>query len=112
MPTRRQFLSAALGASVVSLAGPVPRFLREAAAVEHQAAGETILVMIQLSGGNDGLNTVVPYADDVYRRSRAKLAIPTDQALKIDDYLGFHPSLRGFADLLESGRLAVVQGVG
>jgi uncharacterized protein (DUF1501 family) len=58
------------------------------------------------------LNTIVPYADDGYRRSRPQLAIGAESVLKIDDYLGFHPSLRGFADLLESGRLAVVQGVG
>jgi uncharacterized protein (DUF1501 family) len=112
LTSRRQFLSATLGASVVSLAAPIPQFLRVAAAREGNAKGETALVVIQLSGGNDGLNTIVPFADDVYRRNRKQLAIPADQVLKIDDYLGFHPSLRGFADLLESGRLAVVQGVG
>ncbi len=112
MSTRRQFLSSVFGASVVSLAAPIPRFLREAAAQAPGAVGETVLVVIQLSGGNDGLNTVVPYAEDVYRRSRPQLAIAADRVLKIADGLGFHPSLRGFADLLESGRLAVVQGVG
>ena len=110
--TRRQFLSASLGASVLSLGAPVPRFLLEAAAQENAASGETVLVIIQLSGGNDGLNTVIPYNHDVYRRSRPQLAIAADQVLKVDDDLGFHPSLRGFADLLEENRLAVVQGVG
>jgi uncharacterized protein (DUF1501 family) len=110
--TRRQFLSAAFGASVVSLAAPVPRFLLQAAAREGNPSGETVLVVIQLSGGNDGLNTVIPYADDVYRSNRKELAIGADQVLKIDDYLGLHPSMRGMADLLELGRLAVVQGVG
>jgi uncharacterized protein (DUF1501 family) len=110
--TRRQFLSAAFGASVVSLAAPIPQFLLEAVAQEGKSSGETVLVVVQLSGGNDGLNTIVPYTDDVYRRSRPQLAIGADRVLKIDDYLGFHPSLRGFADLLESGRLGIVQGVG
>lgn len=110
--TRRHFLSAAVGASVVSLAAPIPRFLLQAAASESNASGETVLVVIQLSGGNDGLNTVIPYADEAYRRARPQLAIPADQVLKIDDTVGLHPSLRSFADLLEAGRLAVVQGVG
>ena len=67
--------------------------------------------MIQLTGGNDGLNTVVPYADDQYHKNRPTLAIPESNVLRIDEHCGFHPSLRGFADLLEAGRLAVVQGV-
>ncbi len=68
--------------------------------------------MIQLDGGNDGLNTVVPYRDDEYRKRRPKLAIPAGEVKKVDDRVGLHPSLGPFAKLLEQQRLAIVQGVG
>jgi len=111
--TRRQFLSTALGSSaVISLSSTAPGFLLEAAAREGQSRGESILVVLQLSGGNDGLNTVVPFGDDAYYRNRPKLGIPADQLRKIDDKTGFHPAMEGFADLLEAGRLSIVQGVG
>ena len=74
--------------------------------------GGRILVVIQLSGGNDGLNTVVPYADQGYAKHRRELRLATDGLIKINDTVGLHPSLRGMADLLEDGRLAIVQGVG
>jgi uncharacterized protein (DUF1501 family) len=70
------------------------------------------LVVLQLSGGNDGLNTVIPYADDAYRRNRLTLGYRPEEVLRIDDYVGWHPSARGLANLLEAGELAVVQGVG
>lgn len=109
---RREFLRTTLGTSaVVSLGATVPGFLRAAAAAATDAK-ETILVVVQLSGGNDGLNTVVPFADPAYRNSRPTLAIPTSDVLKINDSLGFHPSARGLADLLEDNSLAIVQGVG
>lgn len=116
--SRRRFLSAvstatsAVSSGLVSLSPLAPRFLLESAARGAEAHGETILVVVQLSGGNDGLNTVVPYADDLYRSQRSSLAITKQQVLKIDDYCGFHPSLRGFAKLWENKQLAVVQGVG
>ncbi|HND56160.1 MAG TPA: DUF1501 domain-containing protein, partial [Pirellulaceae bacterium] len=66
----------------------------------------------QMTGGNDGLNTVVPLRNDRYRAARPTLGIAANTTLKINDDLGFHPSLRGFARLLEAGRLAIVQGVG
>jgi uncharacterized protein (DUF1501 family) len=71
-----------------------------------------VLVVLQLDGGNDGLNTVVPYADELYRRLRPKLALPADKILKLSGELGLHPSLAGFAKLFERERLAIVQGVG
>ncbi|MFV1968511.1 MAG: DUF1501 domain-containing protein, partial [Pirellulaceae bacterium] len=113
MSTRREFL-ATLGSSAIVSIGAVtpPAFLLKAAAAEAKEEPETVLVIIQLSGGNDGLNTVVPYSDDTYRRDRPALAIGADRVLKIDDECGFHPSLRGMADLFESGKLAIVHGVG
>lgn len=111
--TRREFLRTTLGASaVLSLGTAAPAFLLNAAAQAPASVEETILVVVELTGGNDGLNTVAPYADDAYRKARPKLGLSADQVLKIDDYCGFHPSLRGCADLLEAGQLAVVQGVG
>lgn len=111
--SRRQFLARLAGGSaVLSLGGLVPEFLAQAALAEPPGGGETILVVIQLTGGNDGLNTVVPYSHDEYRKARPKLAVTPADVLKINDAIGFHPSARGFADLLDAGKLAVVQGVG
>lgn len=109
---RRDFLKTTLGTSaLVSLGATAPEFLRAAAAA-GTGDKETVLVVVQLSGGNDGLNTVVPFTDPAYRGKRPKLAIPASDVLKINDALGFHPSARGLADLLEDNSLAIVQGVG
>ncbi len=110
--TRRQFLSTAAGASLISLSPAVPDFLLRAAAAETSAKGEKILVVVQLTGGNDGLNTVIPYGDDEYYKNRSTLAVGRTQVHKIDDYVGFHPAMNGFSELVEAGQLAVVQGVG
>ena len=111
--TRRSFLKATLGsAGLVSLAPFVPQFLLTASARAAEQRGETILVVIQLSGGNDGLNTVIPYADDAYRRGRPSLGIAVDRVLKVNDYVGLHPSMRGFEQLLQNGKLGIIQGVG
>ena len=67
---------------------------------------------MQLSGGNDGLNTVVPFEDDLYAKSRPTLRLSASQVLKIDSLLGFHPRCEAFVRLTEQGRLAIVQGVG
>jgi uncharacterized protein (DUF1501 family) len=111
--SRREFLRSTLGASAVLSFGAVtPRFLLAAAAGQETQADDTVLVVVQLSGGNDGLNTVVPYSDDVYRRSRPKLALPADQVLRISDSVGLHPSLTGLRDLFDRGELGIIQGVG
>lgn len=111
--SRRKFLAALAGGSaVVSLGGPVPRFLARAAAAEHQSSNDTILVVIQLTGGNDGLNTVVPFSHDAYRKARPKLAISAKEVHKINDAIGLHPSAKGLSELLQANKLAIVQGVG
>ncbi len=108
MNNRRRFLqTSSLALGVGTLA---PQFLLQAA--EQARANDRILVVVQLSGGNDGLNTIVPFADDVYRQRRPSLAIPVSEVIKSNDQIGFHPALRGFAELLEQQQLAVVQGVG
>src|SRR5580700_1636897 len=111
--TRRAFMKGSLSsAALVALSPAVPQFLFSASAQAAEAGGETILVVIQLSGGNDGLNTVIPYADDVYRKNRPAIGIAAKTAKKIDDYVGLHPSMDGFSTLLQEGRLGIVQGVG
>ncbi len=71
-----------------------------------------ILVVLELSGGNDGLNTVVPYADDAYYRHRPTIAIPEKKLLKLDDHYGFNPGMAGFEKLWKEGDLAIVHGCG
>ncbi len=109
MITRRNLLK---GSAFLSLSRFVPGFLeRTGRAAEGEKSGR-ILVTIQLDGGNDGINTVVPFGDEAYAKCRRELRLPTDKLLKIGDGLGLHPSMRAAAELLESGRLAIVQGVG
>ena len=111
--SRRAFLKGSLSsAGLVALAPAVPQFLLSASARAEQARGETVLVVVQLTGGNDGLNTVIPYADDAYRKGRPSLAVAAGQVRKVDDYVGLHPSMEGFSKLLEAGQLGIVQGVG
>ncbi|MEM9827110.1 MAG: hypothetical protein AAF958_11005, partial [Planctomycetota bacterium] len=77
-----------------------------------QPGGDRVLVVLQLSGGNDGLNTVVPLADDEYQKARPKLAIDAKAVLAVDDQTGFHPSLSGARELFDDGKMTVVRGVG
>ncbi len=68
--------------------------------------------MIQLTGGNDGLNTVVPYADAAYHKARPVLAHADDKVLHLNDHVGLSPVMTGMKALYDKGRLAIVQGVG
>ena len=112
MGTRRDFLTTS-GAGVVATCGmQVPSFLQNVANASQPSNGERILVVVQLSGGNDGINTIVPHRDEVYRTLRPDLRIQSADAVSITKDLGFHPRLRKFADLLDAGVLAVIQGVG
>lgn len=104
MIDRRTFLASS---TIVTFSAGVPGILYAA-----KPKGQRVLVVVQLTGGNDGLNTVIPYADGEYYKNRFTLAIGKDAVLTCDDHIGLHPSLRGFADLFEDDRLAMVQGVG
>jgi uncharacterized protein (DUF1501 family) len=114
---RRQFLRQAAG--LTALSATVPSFLSKTASA---FAGRVdpipglndnhVLVVVQLAGGNDGLNTLVPYGDDRYHKARPKLAVDTKKVIKINEYLGFHPELVELKGLLDDGSLAVVQNVG
>src|SRR5688572_18526746 len=111
--SRRSFLRGTLSSSaLVALAPVVPQFLVRASARASEKRGDTVLVVVQMTGGNDALNTLVPYADDAYRKHRPGLGIAGGQVLKVDDYVGLHPSMTGFEKLLEAGWLGIVQGVG
>src|SRR5438552_1904159 len=73
---------------------------------------ERVLVVVELAGGNDGLDTVVPYANDDYHRARPTLGVKKATALKANDEFGFHPSLGGLQKIWDDGRVAVVHGCG
>src|SRR5277367_2630297 len=121
LQTRREFLrSTVLGSA---LSWTVPAFLANTfAALQADAADSaaqivtgkdsTILVVLQMAGGNDGLNTVVPYANDFYHNARQKIGLSGEKVLKVNGDIGFHGALAGFKNLYDSGNLAVVQGVG
>ena len=105
----------------IGVGGMLPLILsRTSAALSAQALQGTsvekhpnrILVVIELSGGNDGLNTVVPFGDPAYYRARPKIGIIEREVIKVADGFGFHPSMVGFERLYKDGRLAVVHGCG
>jgi uncharacterized protein (DUF1501 family) len=115
--TRRDFLKASLATSSLVTCGlTVPDFLSRTAAAaplaDRRGAKDTILVVVQLTGGNDGLNTVIPFKDPEYAKLRPTLKQSTSQIRKLNDQVGLHPSLTGLADLLQEHALCVVQGVG
>jgi uncharacterized protein (DUF1501 family) len=121
LKTRREFLrTTALSGA---LSWTVPAFLANtfdalqtatAASATQVPTGKDspILVVLQMAGGNDGLNTVVPFANDHYYRARPRLAVTGKDVLKLNDALGLHPTLAGLKELFDAGRLAIVQGVG
>jgi uncharacterized protein (DUF1501 family) len=111
--TRREFLATGLrGAGLLAASAFVPAFVTRTAAATGAARDSSILVVVQLSGGNDGLNTLVPFADDLYARARPTLLLPGDQTIKLNDHLGLHPALSAFKGEYDAGRLAIVQNVG
>lgn len=113
---RRKFTSSSLkGAAALAIGSAAPHGWMQSLAANLNAqpnSQERVLVVIQLSGGNDGLNTVVPYSNGLYYKARPKLAIPKDEVLKLNADIGLHPSLRGVADLIENKQFCVLQGIG
>ena len=73
---------------------------------------DPVLVVLQLSGGNDALNTIVPYGDPLYLDNRPNVRIPIDQVLPINDRIGFNPAMAPMKRLYDEGKVAVIQGVG
>lgn len=111
--SRREFLGRSAGVSCGAMLPGLWGRTALAAPSAGQAGGKpTVLVVVQLTGGNDGLNTVIPVNDPEYRRSRPQLAIPARTALPFANGLAWHPACRPLANLVEAGQLAALLGVG
>ncbi len=121
LQTRRAFLRQTVLGS--ALTWTLPAFLADTfSALQAQAADSaiqsatgkdsTILVVLQMAGGNDGINTVVPYASDFYHKARPKIGLKAEEVLKLNDEVGLHGAMTGFKGLYDGGELAIVQGVG
>lgn len=106
-PSRRKFLQALGSAALPSLA--LPGF---AAAAGSPLTGSNILVLVELSGGNDGLNTVIPTADPRYRELRPNIGIKASDAITLDQKSGLHPAMADMAALWDAGDLQIIEGVG
>ncbi|RAJ04120.1 uncharacterized protein (DUF1501 family) [Chitinophaga skermanii] len=106
---RRRFLQVGSLASASML---LPKFLKAFEKGQLVPPGNKALVVIQLSGGNDGLNTVIPYRNDIYYKLRPNLSIKRDSVLELNDELGIHPSLSSFKSLYDEGYLGVLNNVG
>lgn len=113
MTTRRTFLKAAAGSSaLLAFGSQVPNCWLQASTQRRRDDHDRVLVVIQLSGGNDGINTLVPVEDDEYYRRRFTLALGKDSVHKVDDYCGLHPAMDGVSELMKDGLAAVIPGVG
>ena len=108
---RRELLAGMAGLSAMSMVPLAFAQAAQAAAAQAVASGK-VLVILELSGGNDGLNTVVPYGDDAYYRQRPNIGIPKNELRIIDDHFGFNPGMAGFESLYKDGKMAIVHGCG
>ncbi len=108
---RREFLQIGSLATVATL---IPRFLQafENPSARWSPAGNKVVVILQLSGGNDGLNTIIPINNDIYYKSRPVLGIDKSKALKLTDEAGLHPALVNFKTLYDEGNLGILNSVG
>ncbi|OAI45875.1 hypothetical protein AYO44_02445 [Planctomycetaceae bacterium SCGC AG-212-F19] len=112
IPNRRDFLKTSMVAWGLTVPGFVCRTALAAPSADNAGAKDTILVVVQLTGGNDGLNTVIPLDDPLYTKYRPTLKIGKDQLKKLDDNVGLHPQLGELAKLHDDQALGVIQGVG
>jgi uncharacterized protein (DUF1501 family) len=106
---RKEFLQ--IG-SLATASLMVPKFLKAFEGRNMVPAGNRVLVILQLSGGNDGLNTVIPYRNDIYYKSRPRLGIEKSKLLSLTDEVGLHPALTGLKELYDDGSLGILNNVG
>ncbi|HVK49396.1 MAG TPA: DUF1501 domain-containing protein [Pseudobacter sp.] len=106
---RKQFLQ--IG-SLATASMMLPKFMKAFEAPQVVPPGNKVMVILQLSGGNDGLNTVIPVRNDIYYKVRPKLGISRENALVLTDEAGLHPALTGFKDLYDNGSLGILNNVG
>ncbi|MDR1012019.1 MAG: DUF1501 domain-containing protein [Opitutaceae bacterium] len=113
--TRREFLKLTTGGiGLLAFSNFAPSFLVQSAraSTPRPERDRTILVLVQLAGGNDGLNTLIPYEDAHYYRLRPTLGIPKDKVLRITDTMGLHPACAELSALFKDGKLGIIQNVG
>ncbi len=106
---RKQFIQAGTLATASLM---MPEFLKAAGKKALVPPGNKVMVIIQLGGGNDGLNTVIPVRNDIYYKERPKLAVEKDKALRLTDDAGLHPSLTAIKECYDDGSLAILNNVG
>jgi len=110
--SRRRFLQSSIGgAAAIGIGSAIPDCFADAAVFEGSGK-DRILVVVQLTGGNDGLNTIIPYADENYRNARPELAISASDMIRHDADTGFHPSMTALYDRLQAGQLTVIRSAG
>jgi uncharacterized protein (DUF1501 family) len=113
MITRRGMLTNSLKSATLVAMGPtVPTFMAHTARAAVPQRDGRVLVVIQLDGGNDAINTLVPFGDEGYARNRKTLRLPEKALIRVNDHVGLHTALSGLGKLLEQGQLALVPGVG
>ena len=106
---RKEFLQ--IG-SLASASLMMPKFLKAFEKKTLVPPGNKVLVVLQLSGGNDGLNTIIPVRNDIYYKSRPKLGISKNTALQLTDDAGINPALPFFKNLFDEGNLGIINSVG
>src|SRR6476469_7349921 len=106
---RRQFIQVG---SLATASFFVPKFLKAFETGNMVPPGNKVVVVLQLSGGNDGLNTVIPVRNDIYYASRPKLALEKTKVLSLNDEVALHPELTAFADAFHDGALGILNNVG
>lgn len=106
---RKQFIQAG---SLATASLMLPKFLKAFEGSGLVLPGNKVIVILQLSGGNDGLNTVIPYRNDLYYKARPRLGITRDKALTLTDETGLHPALPAFKELYDDGSLSILNNVG
>lgn len=106
---RKEFIQVG---SLATAAMMLPKFLKAFESGKMVPPGNKVVVILQLSGGNDGLNTVIPVRNDIYYRARPRLGIKKDKAHLLTDEVGLHPALPAFKEFCDDGSLAILNNVG